>query len=352
VLRNRPTPPTGVNFCLCIRWRTGDVVYRWKLWQGVGEVLNVPLYNGEIIKKNFVLECWTTADASTCSLTTAIRILTSVVTIPTDFRSLGTTALCTGTEYNKAAVAITISSPTTLDTSYMSAWYKADEGITEVANRISAWADQSGNAFHLAQATAGNKPLYVSSDADINNMPLVSFDDSSRAMTYLTGITVGVTVKHVFLTLSQETFVALRGLLINTTTIIYQDGTSPTLRLTDGTLLLSNSGAAIDTWCTLEIKITSTKTSFIVYSLSGTIVQVSEYVTSSWPTYIEGLYLFQLGNSAGTGAVFKIAEAIFYSAVVDTNNVLAYLINKYTSGGASVSFPQTINSGSAWLSND
>jgi len=49
-LKEYPTAaPTGVNYVLCIRYRIGGTVYRYKLWQNIGEVLNVPLYNGVLI---------------------------------------------------------------------------------------------------------------------------------------------------------------------------------------------------------------------------------------------------------------------------------------------------------------
>ena len=38
-------------------------------------------------------------------------------------------------------------------------WYRADLGITLAAGFISGWADQSGNARHLSQATLGRQPV-------------------------------------------------------------------------------------------------------------------------------------------------------------------------------------------------
>lgn len=54
--------PGGVGYVLCIKYRVGETVFRYKLWEDVGEVLNVPLYAGEVIKKNFCLEVWTCRD--------------------------------------------------------------------------------------------------------------------------------------------------------------------------------------------------------------------------------------------------------------------------------------------------
>lgn len=52
--------PTNPSYVLCIMWVEDDVVHRYKLWEGVGEVFyfNPPLYTGQLIKKNFRIEVW------------------------------------------------------------------------------------------------------------------------------------------------------------------------------------------------------------------------------------------------------------------------------------------------------
>lgn len=50
---------TALNFSLCIRWRVGHTVYRYKLFSAVGETsLFVPDYAGEIIGPHCCLELW------------------------------------------------------------------------------------------------------------------------------------------------------------------------------------------------------------------------------------------------------------------------------------------------------
>ena len=49
----------GSGVVLCIRYRVGDNIFRWKLWEDELFTQNIPLYNGEVIKKNFVIEVWT-----------------------------------------------------------------------------------------------------------------------------------------------------------------------------------------------------------------------------------------------------------------------------------------------------
>jgi hypothetical protein len=56
------------NYYLCISWRTvSGKVYRYALWNNVGEVLYFnppPLYSGQLIKQNFRFEVWSTTQSS------------------------------------------------------------------------------------------------------------------------------------------------------------------------------------------------------------------------------------------------------------------------------------------------
>ncbi len=79
VLEDLPEAPDEANFCLCIRYRVGDTVYRYKLWEGVGEVLNAPLYSGEVIRKNFVLEIWTVENINQAELEAEITLVSSIL---------------------------------------------------------------------------------------------------------------------------------------------------------------------------------------------------------------------------------------------------------------------------------
>lgn len=55
-------------------------------------------------------------------------------------------------------------------------WLRADLGITSPgANRVSAWADQSGNAHHALQIVGAAQPLLVASDPAYNSQATLSF---------------------------------------------------------------------------------------------------------------------------------------------------------------------------------
>lgn len=57
-----------VDFCLAIRYNVGEAVTRYKLWENVGEDLDYPLYNGETLPSETVVEIWSTILADQTSL--------------------------------------------------------------------------------------------------------------------------------------------------------------------------------------------------------------------------------------------------------------------------------------------
>ncbi len=359
VLRNRPTPPSGVNFCLCIRYRVGDVVYRWKLWQEVGEVLNVPLYNGETIKKNFVLECWTLRDATTCSLSAAIRILTSVVTIPTDFRSLGMTALCSGTEYNKSAVAMTLNT-LSLVTSNLFFRFESDTGVSLSGSDVTAWADQSGNGNHLID-DGSIKPLYNSGSAELNSLPMIQLIAGSRLSCAVANPS-----------LCQTLFFVFRRRVAQTTRTYFElaNNAGPTIRSyfkegaanTDLDVQFNNgqtgtyastipTAGTTDPFYILHCVNSSTVFSYMYNMDLTALASLTAAVTFTGAP--DRIYLGK-GSASGNVAFGDVGAFIGYSSVLTADQItanLAYLKQKYNTG-VGIFFPATINAGSAWLSND
>ena len=63
----------------------------------------------------------------------------------------------------------------------LTGWWKSDIGVTaDGLNRVSAWADQSGNNFTLVQGTDGLKPIYTSGVQ--GGLPALVFDGSDDYM--------------------------------------------------------------------------------------------------------------------------------------------------------------------------
>lgn len=156
-LLTRPTKPTGVNYGLCIRWRVGETVYRYKLWEDASFNLTdvVALYNKERIRANFVLEVWNFPGTAS-SQVAAIRMVTSVRSAPTDFRSIVDYALAVGAEFTNLANTNTYSMPSGLT----SRW-KADDVAT---GAVSSWVD-SVNSLPLIQPTSLYQPTKVAADS-------------------------------------------------------------------------------------------------------------------------------------------------------------------------------------------
>lgn len=83
-IRQLPTPRVGVDYCLAIRWQIGAIVYRFKLWENIGERLNERLYANDVSVHEFVLEIWST-QATTATNPAIIRIPLSLQEIVTDY---------------------------------------------------------------------------------------------------------------------------------------------------------------------------------------------------------------------------------------------------------------------------
>ena len=56
--------------------------------------------------------------------------------------------------------------------SVIHAWWRAGEGITLTSGRISQWNDKSGNAQHVIQGTAANRPI----EGTLNGHPTIHFE--------------------------------------------------------------------------------------------------------------------------------------------------------------------------------
>lgn len=151
VLVEMPEAPEDPDFCLCIAYRRGDNVYRYKLWENVGEVLNVPLYTGQVIKKNFSLEVWSTESTNEVNLTTPILLSSSIRAVMTDTEGLY--EVVEGVEASNQLY----SSPTiTLSTTNLVSWYRGDVSqlTVDAVGVISSAALYAGSGSAL-QASSG-----------------------------------------------------------------------------------------------------------------------------------------------------------------------------------------------------
>lgn len=71
-----------------------------------------------------------------------------------------------------------VNTPLTIFGTSLLCWYRSDLGISLNGSNVSAWADQSGNGYHLSQGSATSQPAYVSSGG-VNGLPYVLYTESS-----------------------------------------------------------------------------------------------------------------------------------------------------------------------------
>lgn len=80
------------------------------------------------------------------------------------------------------------------------AWYDAADAstITQSSGAVSQWKDKSGNANHLLQSTAGNKPTYSATGFQ-SNTPGITFDGVNDFLS-AANINIGTTAFSAFIT--------------------------------------------------------------------------------------------------------------------------------------------------------
>jgi len=106
--------PVNPNYILCVMWKMDGVTHRCKLWEDVGEVFffDVPLYNGELIMKNFRFEVWSVepfdltifviSSAGTANINGTYTQSTSSLWVKSgaiEINKVGSTTMWTSTEF-------------------------------------------------------------------------------------------------------------------------------------------------------------------------------------------------------------------------------------------------------------
>lgn len=77
-----PVKKFGFNFMAAIRWITGNIVNRFKFWEDTKGLLYFPLYNGEKIGLNAILEIWSVNSLSAPELDDNYTLFSSVLIFP------------------------------------------------------------------------------------------------------------------------------------------------------------------------------------------------------------------------------------------------------------------------------
>ena len=322
VLTNPPARPASATYALCIRWRVGEVVTRFKVWDDDSQALGLvgaPVYNGQTIPANFVLEIFTILNITAPVNAAAITLNTTVRTVPTSYTDDS---------------AFEVDDSPTLVTDYQVAMPARGTGHAALYESSSltegtpiTWPDTSGNNLNLVFPTGTLLSLITTDGSVFKNNRYIRFDDGRLAITPATPFvpTISFTVFNI------ETFVD--GARINTL------NNSATLNMWDdgGVKKLRIGGEDIN--FTLQEDV-----NYLLYvrlsALAGDILIEAEIwgdtegsVLATISTSVLANSTLQLGDIVVSGFKVRIAEAVIFTDVAITNAVKFaerdYLITKY-----------------------
>ena len=338
-IRTLPEPPANVNFCLVIRYRIGLITYRYKLWAGVGETLNETLYNGEVIKKNFVLEIWNTQQSLEVSSLEAIIVNLSIRKIPHTYINLDDYA---DNELVAEAPNQLISGPSVaLPTTGLLANYRP-ENLIVVGPNVTAWNDLVGG-FNLA--TFAGTSTFI--DNALNGYDGVRFSGSGILEGNSPFSSLGAAgVNLIFVVCKQNTWTdndtifAIVDPNPTDTQGVQQRGTSPEIKaLMRSTYSGPNNLLPVGNYDVIKyIGNLNILTAFVSILGSG------EVNTGIVAGTTQGTK-FRVGSADVT-----LVEVLCYNGALftDYDSVFQYLLGKY---GLGVVLPMTVDSANKWLDN-
>lgn len=122
------------------------------------------------------------------------------------------------------------------------AWYQWQRGLTYVAGKVSVWADQTANARHLLQATAGARPVQqtdgsILCDGTAAFLQTATFTLAQPTMVYMLFKAITFTNSDVLC----DGFTVTSGQFL-------QDTTTPNISLSAGTTALTNTTFALNAY--------------------------------------------------------------------------------------------------------
>jgi hypothetical protein len=349
-----PTKPTDVNFGLCIRYRIGEIIYRFKLWDDDAFKLteDVPLYTNEIIRPNFVIEVWSYEGETTAVNEEALRTITSVRVLPTDVSQLGTSAaLAVGAEFRDLENTNS-GQDEPITGSYL--WYDINDPLGAYSNPVQVWYGRgaAGGINDLTATGPGTSPALVSASAEINGLDYVSFDGVNDILfgqkSYAFPMTIYAYVK-ILNPAFFDFYLSLQGVVVENLNLIAFSATEVEA-LYAAQFAVGNIVAGEWTLIVMQIESGS--------KVKIRINQDAVAESAGVPTVESGVATLNVGGNALGGAPganfgeFGITEIIAYNSihtVAQMDTMYKYFLRKYQGG---MTLPLTFNEDVAWLDND
>ena len=210
---------------------------------------------------------------------------------------------------------ITLMNPRRPPLDNMLAWYRKGVGITQVANAVSAWANQYGIAPDLAQASGTAQPALQAGGT-------ILFDgsDDLLACAY-----TGALPRTRYIRFRQITWSDSDGIISGNTVntgLVYQFITSPNIGTYNGGTGPSNTGAVLNTWVSLAVTTGNT---------TGDVLQIGDTIVTganSGASVINGMVVGSNGAAGLAWANIEVAEILDYAAEHDATTrarIIAYL---------------------------
>lgn len=240
----------------------------------------------------------------------------------------------TGADGGTATYTVTLTAPRVYGGSTLRLWLRADSLALADGTDIANWNDESGTGNHMAQATAGQRPLFRTNR--LNGLPVASFTDAANST--MSGPANGFTG-----TTNSGSFFAVFALTANTGLRYFiqlaatpagqfgrqMDFTDPDSRIQMGQNACGYgyiSPANFDVGTFRAVSIVQTGTSNIAEIWNGDLI--GQQSPTSCATYAAGsLNILSNGNVEG-----EIAEIMYFDATlsqIEQDKVFCYLNTKY-----------------------
>ncbi len=348
-LTDIPDLETGSNVGLCIRYRVGETVTRYKLNNPAGFVLNdeaAPMYAGQVILGNFVIECWNLEDETDMILVDDLVLESSIRTVPSDLRDLSDVELAEGTVVSYAELQGDATTNPQLPDDISSVYdWNADDLL---AGAVSSWVDNRAS-LDLTQGNAAQQPL--ATVAGINGHNYVTFDGVQDNLS--TGAGNGSNVFQMYLVMRQKAWNNNRSIIGfgagSDDLTLKQSGSTPQLIVNgNGTLTAVDDDLALNTWAIVRVTLDQNGV-FTLQVNDGDEVTATDAFAALLTNIVLGSNIANVNFDLARIIIYQEVEQLTYA---QDSNVKRYLEYQYgLSGGPIEDLPTTYNDASAWLTN-
>lgn len=166
------------NYLAAIMWKDDNGnTYRYALWNNVGEkfFFDIPLYAGQVIRKNFRFEIWTITGSIAVAQASIIQFLTSVLQ-GVDYRYGGDTKLVAD-DGTIVDFSVSILPSATVPTAGLVGQFKADSHWGNDPGPVQQWISEINVTDSLVWDGA-NAPIRATS-SDFNGKSYIDFSTGS-----------------------------------------------------------------------------------------------------------------------------------------------------------------------------